>query len=104
MKLLLVAYNEALDDEVMEVLSEVGVESYTKWTKVLGKGEGSGPHLGTHVWPKHNNVLAVCVEADRAEKLMDGISALRKDFHHEGIKAFLLPVEQVTMGLDQSDA
>lgn len=96
MKLLMLAYNEALDDVVMEVLSDAGVDTYTKWTKVLGKGEGSGPHLGTHVWPKHNNVLAICVETEVAEVLMEEIRTLRREFHHEGIKAFLLPVEQMT--------
>ncbi len=96
MKLVLIAYNEALDDEVMNLLSNEGIETYTKWNKVLGKGEGSGPHLGTHIWPKLNNVLAVFVEEADADALMDGIRGLRDDFHKEGIKGFVLPVDQVT--------
>ncbi len=96
MKLLLVAYNEALDDEVMKTLEGANVESYTKWTKVVGKGEESGPHLGTHIWPKHNNVLAICVESDVAEALMEGIQQLRDEFRHEGVKAFIIPVEDAT--------
>ncbi|MFW6457212.1 MAG: PG0541 family transporter-associated protein [Planctomycetota bacterium] len=96
MKLLLIAYNEALDDEVMSMLSDADAETYTKWTKVLGKGEGSGPHLGTHVWPKHNNVLALCISSALADTLMEEVRNLRQEFHHEGIKAFILPVEDVT--------
>ncbi|MBS3763696.1 MAG: hypothetical protein KGZ25_10385 [Planctomycetes bacterium] len=96
MKLLLIAYNEALDDEVMGVLSDAGVKTYTKWTKVLGKGEGSGSHLGTHVWPKQNNVLAIVVEDDVVNGLIEGVRHLREEFRHEGVKAFVLPVEMVT--------
>ena len=96
MKMVLAAYNEAVDDEMMDLLSDCDVESYTKWTKVLGRGEASGPHLGTHIWPKANNVLAICVDDEHAERLMDAIRELRGEFRHEGVKAFVLPVEDVT--------
>ena len=96
MKMVLAAYNEAVGDEMMKILDESGVESYTKWTKVLGRGESSGPHLGTHVWPKHNNVLAICVDEEHADELMDRIRELRNEVRHEGVKAFVLPVEDVT--------
>ncbi len=102
MKMVLAAYNEAVDDEMMRVLSDAGVESYTKWTKVLGRGEASGPHLATHVWPKANNVLAICVDDDRADDLMDRIRELREEVRHEGVKAFVLPVEAVTGGVEPS--
>jgi nitrogen regulatory protein PII len=96
MKLVLIAYNEALDDEVMNLLSNEGVETYTKWNKVLGKGEGSGPHLGTHVWPKHNNVLVVGVQDEVAKKIMKNIREFREEFRKEGVKAFMLPIDDGT--------
>jgi len=94
MKLVLIAYNEALDQEVGELLSRNGVEGFTKWTKVYGKGRSSGPHLGTHVWPKANNVLAVVAEDDTAEKLLEGVRELRTYLSSEGVKAFVVNVEQ----------
>jgi len=96
MKLVLVVYNEAVDDEVLEVLEKISVESYTKWTKVLGRGERSGPHLMTHVWPKANNVLAAVADDDTAAKLLDGVRELRERLAQEGIKAFSWQVEGVT--------
>jgi len=45
MKLVLIAYNEALDGEIEGLLGENTVEGFTKWTKVYGKGRSSGPHL-----------------------------------------------------------
>jgi len=94
MKLVLIAYNEALDEEVGELLGENGVEGFTKWTKVYGKGRSSGPHLGTHVWPKVNNVLAVVTEDEKAEKLLNGVWELRTRLSREGVKAFVVNVEQ----------
>ena len=96
MKMLMIAYNEAVDEEVMELLQSRSVEGYTKWTKALGNGKTSGPHLMTHVWPKANNVLAVCVEDDVAQGLMGGVRKLRETIGNEGVKAFLIPLEDVT--------
>jgi len=92
-KMVLITYNEAIDDEVMEILQVHSVEGYTKWTKVLGKGKTSGPHLLSHVWPKANNVLATAVEDETASVLLQGVEKLKQTVGREGIKAFLLPLE-----------
>lgn len=96
MKLAIITYNQAFDGDVLRVLSACGLENYTKWTSVEGKGEKSGPHLMTHVWPKANNVLMVAVEDEDSEKLMEGVKELRSRVESEGVKAFLVPVEAVT--------
>jgi len=96
MKLVMIAYNEAQDSALDRMLERAGVEGFTKWTRAYGKGRSSGPHLGTHVWPKTNNVLAVAVEEGIAEKLLDGVRELRKDMSGQGVKAFVLPCDVVT--------
>jgi len=96
MKMILIAYNEAIDEEVMEMLKRNSAEGYTKWTKVLGNGSAGGPHLLTHVWPKANNVLAICVEDEQSEAILEGIRALRETVGREGVKAFVVPVEAIT--------
>lgn len=97
MKMLIIAYNEALDEEVMEALAACcSVVEFTKWTRVMGQGRHSEPHLMSHVWPKANNVLMCCVEDAKAARIMNQIRELRKSAEHQGIKAFLLPVEDVT--------
>ena len=96
MKLVLIAYNEALDEEVQELLHANAVEGFTKWTKVYGRGRASGPHLGTHVWPKANNVLAAVTDDRITDDLLAGVRKLREQFAREGVKAFVLPCEEVT--------
>lgn len=96
MKMVLIAYNEAVDEEVMEILEANSIEGYTKWTKVLGKGKTSGPHLLTNIWPKANNVLAICTDEEKAKNLLEEVRRLRKTVGREGVKAFILPVEALT--------
>jgi nitrogen regulatory protein PII len=96
MKAIIISYNEAIDEEVMELLKANEVPNYTKWVKVLGKGSSSGPHLQTPVWPKANNVVLAITEDDRVGPVLDALRNLRKELGHEGIKAFVLPVESVT--------
>ena len=97
MKLLFIAYNEALDEEVEKVLRENGLDGFTKWTRVYGKGRTSGPHLGTHVWPKANNVRLVATEDDNvAANVMQAVRRLRNTLGHEGIKAFAVPLAEIT--------
>lgn len=96
MKMLFIAYNEAIDEEVMEIIEEHSVTGYTKWTKVLGRGEDSGPHLLSHVWPAGNNCLAVVMEDEKALAIMDDFRKLRVEVSNEGLKAFMLPVLDYT--------
>ncbi len=97
MKLLLIVYNEALDEEVENLLRGNGLDGFTKWTRVYGKGRNSGPHLGTHVWPKANNARLVAVEDDNvAANVMQAVHRLRSTLGHEGIKAFAIPLAEMT--------
>lgn len=96
MKLVMIAYNEALDQAVEDLLDHHGIQGYTKWTKVHGKGRSSGPHLGTHVWPKANNVVAAVVDDEAAHQALEGVRELRGRLAQEGVKAFVVPCDEVT--------
>lgn len=96
MKAVIVGYNEALSEEVMEVLEKNGIQGYTQWANVLGKGIASGPHLMTNVWPVANNVLLCVVEEDVASRLLEEVRGLRAEFSSEGVKAFQFSIEAVT--------
>jgi nitrogen regulatory protein PII len=96
MKLVLIAYNEAIDAEVLDMLNSRGVTHYTQWTKTFGRGEASEPHLGTHVWPKANSVLAIVTDEETAKRALQGVRKLRETLSREGIKAFVIPCEEVT--------
>lgn len=97
MQLVLIVYNESIDDEVAAALGVVGSSCcFTKWRRVVGRGRRSGPHLDSPVWPKANNALAVALDEDRCRVLMDELKRLRREKGEQGIKAFLLPLLEVT--------
>jgi len=96
MKFVMICYNEAIDDEVTELLEQANVEGYTKWTKVLGKGRTSGPHLFSHIWPKANNALFTVLPEEIAADIFEQVRKLKTQVAREGLKAFMLPIEEIT--------
>jgi len=96
LKMAMIVYNEALDDEVMEVLESCAMKNYTKVAGVYGRGVTSGTHLGNDIWPGRNNILYVACEEKQAKQMLSCVRELRKNLGKEGIKAFLLPIEELT--------
>ncbi len=95
-KMVMISYNEAIDNEVMEILNECALKNYTKVLGVFGRGTTSGVHLGNDIWPGRNNILYVACENQDAKKLLAKIKDARKTLGTEGIKAFILPIEEFT--------
>jgi nitrogen regulatory protein PII len=96
MKMVMISYNEAVDEEMIETLEKLGITGYTKWTNVLGRGRSGGEHLGSHVWPGKNCVVFLAVDEGKKQEIIEEIEALRKTVGHEGIKAFVMPIEEIT--------
>ena len=96
MKIVMISCNEAIDDEVSRVLTECGLENYTKFPGVFGRGRTSGTHLGTDVWPGRNNIYLVAAEEEKIQRLLGYIRELRKKLGEEGVKGFVWALEEVT--------
>lgn len=96
MKMIMISYNEAVELEVMEVLERCALKNYTKIDGVFGRGRTSGTHMGNDVWPGRNNLLYAACEDEQARQLILCVRQLRKDLGKEGVKAFVLPLEEIT--------
>ncbi|MDD2752903.1 MAG: hypothetical protein PHN59_07195 [Candidatus Omnitrophica bacterium] len=96
MKMVMIAYNEAIDDEVMEVMENCGLKNYTKIKGVFGKGSTSGTHLGDDIWPGRNNVLYTACQDIEAKQFVSCIKELRKKLGKEGVKAFAWGLDEIT--------
>ncbi|OPX28123.1 MAG: hypothetical protein B1H08_06525 [Candidatus Omnitrophica bacterium 4484_171] len=96
MKMVFIMYNIAINDEVMQILKDMEIEYYTRWDRATGCGKTSGLHLGNHIWPPVNSVLAIAVEDKKKDELIKQIKELRKKLGKEGIKAFVLPINEIT--------
>jgi nitrogen regulatory protein PII len=95
-KMVMIVYNEVMDTEVMTVLAGCGVESYTKIAGVFGRGKSAGTHLGNDIWPGKNNILYVGCDERKAQAVFACVKDLRARLGHEGIKAFIMPIEAIT--------
>ncbi|MCM8789600.1 MAG: hypothetical protein NC916_01065 [Candidatus Omnitrophica bacterium] len=96
MKMVMIIYNEAIDDEVMEILESCALKNYTKILGTFGRGTTSGIHLGNDIWPGRNNILYVACEDKQAAQMLFCVKELRKKLGTEGVKAFILPIEELT--------
>ena len=92
----MIAYNEAMDDEVMEILKRCISGNYTKIVNAFGKGGTSGTHLGDDIWPGKNNVLYIACADAEAKRILSCVRELRKKLGKEGIKAFVWDLAEVT--------
>lgn len=96
MKMLMLVFNEAVDEEVMEMLQACGMNNYTRINGIFGKGRTSGTHLGTDIWPGRNNLLLLAVPDDKMPHALECVQTLRKTLGAEGVKAFVWNLEAVT--------
>jgi len=98
MKLTFLAYREILDDRVSKALDELGIDYYTEWEFVKGKGHSTDAHLGNRPFPGYNNVRMIAfTDEDILEKLIDKLHELNKIVEKEDdkIRLFQVPLERI---------
>ncbi len=94
MKAVLISHNQALSEEVEDILDDLDIRGYTQWVDVNGRGSHSGePHMGTHTWPSLNNVLLTITPDDKVKDLLSKLSELNLQVEEQGLRAFVLNVE-----------
>ncbi len=97
LKMLLIVYNIALEDEVGDLMKAQGAPCFTQWPRLVGKGVSTGPKMDNDVWPGANSAIFTVLPEPKAREVMAAVQALRDEVgSHEGIKAFLLNVEEMT--------
>jgi len=94
MKAVLISHNQALTEEIEVILDKLTIRGYTQWTDVNGRGSTSGEsHMGTHTWPSLNNVLITVIPDEKVKPLLEKLSELNQKDEEEGLRAFVLNVE-----------
>lgn len=89
MKAIFVSCNQALLDEVMQIMKKLGVRGYTSWEEVTGCGTKDGePHLGDYAWPTMNSALIAMVEEPLATQYLDELRKLDEENSMLGLRAF----------------
>jgi hypothetical protein len=89
--MVLVFYDRAFDENIMEALRGIDVKDFSKWQDTLGAGAHE-PHLGDPVWPGLNNTLAVVLDEEKKEEVFSAVRRLQRDYPVIALRAFTLPV------------
>ena len=94
MKAVFISHNQALTEEVEDILKNLAIRGFTQWTEVNGQGTKNGePHMGTHTWPSLNNALLTIIPDEKVNKLLEALTELDKKVEDQGLKAFVWNIE-----------
>ncbi len=95
MKAIFVAYNQAYNMELADVLEAAGCKGYTMWNEITGRGTNGGePHEGTHAWPTLNNALLSAVPDEKVDEILAGLEEKNREYPELGLRAFVWNVER----------
>lgn len=98
MKIAFVIYRDILEERVSLVLENAGVDFYTEWENVKGKGHNTIAHLGTRTFPGYNSVRMIAFEdEDQLECLIDLIIQLNSSIpmKDDYVRLFQVPLERI---------
>lgn len=95
MKMLLIIYCEAADDDVIAALKEAGVREYTKMVEARGEGSETEPKLGTHCWPGKNNILFMALPDEAIQRIAQKVAEIKNEHPRAGVRSFVLPMEEI---------
>lgn len=99
MKLVMIVFNFIYDEAIREIIERLKIPGFTEVPRVFGTGE-SGKRFGTHAFPGQDSMLLTVLPMEQADLLLAEIATFKRGLvdrskRHAGIKAFVLPVEQV---------
>ena len=95
MKSVFIVYNQANTERVEYMLDKLGINGFTFWENVQGRGTSTGvPHRGTHTWPEMNNALLTVVDDEQVAPLLHAVRQLDKRNEEVGVRAFVWNIEQ----------
>ena len=98
MKIAFVVHNELFAARVMQLLAAAGIDYYTRWDEVKGKGHGTEPHLGRGSNPGTNTVLMIAFQDEAPlETLIQSINEANAGIKRpdDKIRLFQLPLERI---------
>ena len=90
MKAIFIAFNQAYNDEIVELLERLGQRGFTRWNDILGRGSTDGePHYGSHAWPVQNMAILTMVDDAMVDPVMDALKETDAASPDLGLRAFV---------------
>lgn len=95
MKAIFISFNQASYEMILQIMEREQIRGFTYWESVAGRGSHTGePHYGSHAWPTMNGAILTIVEDNKVERFMKLLHKLDTQSEAQGLRAFVLNVEQ----------
>jgi hypothetical protein len=98
MKIAFIVHIEYYTNKVLDILSSVDIDYYTRWENAKGKGHGTDPHLGAGGFPSTNAVVMIAFEDEKPlERLIAAIIAANAEIKRpaDRIRLFQMPLDRI---------
>lgn len=98
MKIAFIVHNDYFTKHLMEILIDAGIDYYTRWDEVKGKGHGTDAHLGRGGAPSTNSVFMIAFPDEAPlETLIQKITAANAEVKRadDKIRLFQLPLDRI---------
>lgn len=95
MKAILVTFDQAHYERIIDILERNNCRGFTAWEQVQGRGSVSGePHYGSHAWPSMASAVISIVEDHRVDPVLARLREIDLDHPKLGLRAFVWAIEQ----------
>ncbi len=94
MKAILITFDQAHYDHIVDMLERQNCRGFTAWEQVQGRGSHTGePHYGSHAWPSMASAIITIVEDHRVDPVLEQLRALDRERPKLGLRAFVWNIE-----------
>lgn len=96
MKALFIAYNQAYNMEIVDILDTLECRGFTMWRDVSGRGSKDGePHYGDHAWPTLNNAVLTIVPDEKVDGILRELRIKDEETPALGLRACVWSVDNL---------
>ncbi len=89
MKKIEIVANQAVEEDIVELLTELGYgESFTYQHPVFGRGK-RGRREGSAIWPETNVMFLLYFDGSDVDSFLKSFRELKNRFPEEGIKCWI---------------
>ena len=95
MKAILITFDQAHYERIIDILERNNCRGFTAWEQVQGRGSHSGePHYGSHAWPSMASAIITMVDDHRVDTVLKRLREIDEDRPKLGLRAFVWSIEK----------
>lgn len=95
MKSVLITFDQAYYERIMEILDQLNCRGFTYLDQVRGRGTHKGePHYGSHAWPSMCSAILTVVDDNKVDPLLEVLHKMDMQTERLGLRAFVWNIEK----------